>query len=210
MTRYDLSTAPIPDGFFWLNEPQAVRFECGLEVTTKANTDFWQRTHYGFRRDDGHCLLTPRSGDFALETAVEFSPRTRYDQCGLMVRVDAENWLKASVEYEDAELSRLGSVVTNLGFSDWATQDISSSVRVLRHRVSRRGSDFLIEWSADGDWHQVRVAHLHSLPEQGEVQIGIYACSPIGDRFECRFAYVDVGDSGWHRTESPHAPSSDP
>lgn len=202
MTRHDLSTAPIPDGFFWLNEPQAVRFERGLEVTTRAKTDFWQRTHYGFRRDDGHCLLTQRAGDFTLETAVEFSPRTKYDQCGLMVRVDADNWLKASVEYEDAELSRLGSVVTNLGFSDWATQDISSAVRSLRHRVSRRGSDFLVEWSDGGDWHQTRVAHLHALPEKAEAQIGIYACSPIGDRFQCRFAYVDIAESGWRRDDA--------
>lgn len=202
MTRYDLATGPVPDGFFWLNEPHAVRFEGGLEVTTKAKTDFWQRTHYGFRRDDGHCLLTHSEGDFTLETAVKFSPRTRYDQCGLMVRVDAENWLKASLEYEDAELSRLGSVVTNLGFSDWATQDISSAVRALRHRVSRRGSDFLVEWSAGDDWHQVRVAHLHALPETAEVQIGIYACSPVGDRFVCRFEYVDIGENGWHRDDA--------
>jgi uncharacterized protein len=202
--RHDFTADPsIPDGFSWLNEPQAFAFERGLAITTRARTDFWQRTHYGFRRDDGHCLLATRSGDFSLEARADFSPQTQYDQCGLMIRLDAENWLKASVEYEDAQLSRLGSVVTNLGYSDWATQDISSTVRSICHRISRTGSDFLVQWSADGDdWHQTRVAHLHALASDAAVQLGIYACSPLGDRFQCRFSYIEIGESRWRPGES--------
>ena len=109
------------------------------------------------------------------------------------MRIDGENWIKASVEYEDRTLSRLGSVVTNLGFSDWATQDISSSVRALGHRIRRAGSDFMVEWSAQGEeWHQARIAHLHALGAAEDVQIGIYACSPLGDGFQCRFEYVEI------------------
>ncbi|HYU14551.1 MAG TPA: DUF1349 domain-containing protein [Candidatus Acidoferrum sp.] len=203
--HHDFTPERIPDGFAWFNEPQAFGFErgLGLAMTARAGTDFWQRTHYGFRRDDGHCLLTTRTGDFSLETGVESSPRARYDQCGLMVRFDGENWIKSSVEYEDPQTSRLGSVVTNLGFSDWATQDISSSVRSLWHRVSRRGSDFLVEWSPDGrDWRQMRIAHLHALGADSELQVGIYACSPLGDGFACRFAYIDIGESRWNGGES--------
>jgi regulation of enolase protein 1 (concanavalin A-like superfamily) len=196
--RHDFSDDRIPDGFFWFNQPPAFAFERGLVMTTAARTDFWQRTHYGFRRDDGHCLLTQRTGDFALETRVEFEPRTRFDQGGLMVRVHGDSWIKSSVEFENGELSRLGSVVTNLGYSDWATQDLSSAVRSLCHRISRRGSDFLLEWSPDGHaWHQMRVAHLHALAPDAALDIGVYACSPLGERFQCRFAFVDIGDSRW-------------
>jgi len=187
----------LPAGFSWLNEPQAVELDGGLVITTRPKTDFWQRTHYGFRRDDGHALLTRRAGDFALETATEFWPRAQYDQCGLMVRVDGDSWIKAAVEYEDPQLSRLGSVVTNRGFSDWATQDISSAVRAMRYRVSRRGADFLLEWSDGGAWHQMRVAHLAALEESAEVDVGVYACSPTGEGFRCRFASIDLGDSQW-------------
>ena len=159
----------LSEGFFWLNPPARYHLGDGLEIYTDRDTDFWQRTHYGFRRDDGHCLLTHQEGDFSLLTQVEFRPRQQYDQCGLMVRVDAENWIKLSTEYEDEQHSRLGSVVTNLGYSDWATQDVASNLRQLWYRISKRGADFLLEHSLDGqDWQQLRITHLHHLPEQLE------------------------------------------
>ena len=37
--------------------------------------------------------------------------------------LDSENWLKASIEYENEKISHLGSVVTNNGYSDWAQPD---------------------------------------------------------------------------------------
>jgi len=135
----------LSDDFYWLNEPTHYRLGNGLEISTDEKTDFWQNTHYGFQRDDGHCLLMRQVGDFSLMTQVEFQPREKYDQCGLMVRIDSQNWIKVSTEYESEQASRLGSVVTNLGYSDWATQDISSRYREMWYRISKRGSDFLLE-----------------------------------------------------------------
>jgi regulation of enolase protein 1 (concanavalin A-like superfamily) len=189
--RIDFDAEQLPDDFYWLNEPHSFTLDNGLQLLTKAETDFWQRTHYGFRRDDGHCLLTTFSGDFTLETRVSFAPKTQYDQCGLIVRVDAENWIKCSVEYEDEALSRLGSVVTNHGYSDWATQDIASTVSTMCYRIGRKQNDFFIQYSFDGDvWQQMRIAHLHRATP--ELQIGVYACSPIGAHFSCKFDYVDI------------------
>ena len=113
----------MPKDFYWFNEPARYQLGAGLEIYTNEKTDFWQKTYYGFQRDDGHCLLTSQPGDFSLMSQVEFRPKEKYDQCGLIVRGDRENWIKVSTEYEDEKCSRLGSVVTNLGFSDWATQD---------------------------------------------------------------------------------------
>lgn len=188
--------AALPQGFTWFNPPARWRLGSGLEIFTDARTDFWQRTHYGFRRDDGHCLLTRQAGDFTLMTRVEFDPIEKYDQCGLMVRIDAENWIKVSTEYEDEHTSRLGSVVTNLGYSDWATQDISPRHRAMSYRIQKQGSDFLLENSYDGQtWFQMRIAHLHQAAEFYE--IGVYACSPIGKDFHCRFTTLQIGDSQW-------------
>jgi len=186
----------IPSGWTWLNEPARYRLGNGLEIYTGEQTDFWQNTHYGFRRDDGHCLLRRQTGDFSLMTHVEFEPREKYDQCGLIVRVDAQNWIKVSTEYESAHASRLGSVVTNLGYSDWATQDIASSYGEMWYRISRRGSDFLLESSYDGrTWFQLRITHLHQLAAGCE--IGVYACSPIGKDFHCCFKTVEISDNAW-------------
>ncbi|MCK5119402.1 MAG: DUF1349 domain-containing protein, partial [Candidatus Latescibacteria bacterium] len=176
----------LPKTFYWFNEPAKYELGSGLEIFTDEKTDFWQNTYYGFQTDDGHCLLTRRDGDFSLTTSVEFRPREQYDQCGLMVRVDRENWIKVSTEYESEKYSRLGSVVTNLGFSDWATQDIPSNTREMWYRIGKKGSDFLIENSYDGqNWHQLRITHLHRVSEP--LEVGVYACSPTGKNFWCRF-----------------------
>ncbi len=189
--HYDLRTEPA--GFSWFNRPPKYRFGAGLEILTAGRTDFWQRTHYGFRKDDGHAYLRRISEDFTITTHATWEPQGQYDQCGVFARVDATNWIKASVEYEGLLPSRLGSVVTNLGYSDWATQDLSSSTRSMWYRLSRRESDVLIEWSNDGKtWTQMRVAHLHAAAE--EIEIGIYACSPVGDGFSCVFSHIDIGD----------------
>lgn len=196
MTTYTFDSAALPAGFFWFNEPKRYFFDHGLNIITAANTDFWQGTHYGFRRDDGHCLLTTVTGNFALATQVEFTPRSQYDQCGLMVRVDSQNWIKCSVEYESPTLSRLGSVVTNLGFSDWATQDIASTVTAISYRLSRQGQDFLLEYAFPaGAWQQMRITHLHAVGDA--LPIGIYACSPIGEDFHCRFRFITIGENQW-------------
>jgi hypothetical protein len=186
-------------GFYWFNQPGRYRLGAGLEIYTDEKTDFWQNTHYGFQRDDGHCLLTRCSDDFCITAQVEFHPQNMYDQCGLMVRLDSHNWIKVSTEYENEHASRLGSVVTNLGYSDWATQDIPSSQREMRYRISKRGSDFLLEASFDGlAWLQLRIAHLHQPAEAYE--IGVYACSPIGKDFWCRFKSLEIADNVWLAT----------
>ena len=186
----------LPQDFYWLNEPARYHVGNGLEIFTDEKTDFWQRTHYGFQRDDGHCLLVPQTGDFSLITHVEFHPRTKYDQCGLMIRIDSQNWIKVSTEYENEQVSRLGSVVTNDGYSDWATQDIMSNPQAMWYRISKRDRDFLLENSSDGQvWFQMRITHLHK--EADDYEIGVYACSPIGKDFQCCFKTLAISDNLW-------------
>jgi regulation of enolase protein 1 (concanavalin A-like superfamily) len=119
----------------------------------------------------------------------------------VIIYLDSDNWFKASIEYENNEFSRLGSVVTNLGYSDWATTDIPTPSSMW-YRLSRRSPDFLIESSLDGkDFRQMRIFHLHLLgetsPEMGKldppassvvsVPFGLYACSPLNSSFTASF-----------------------
>jgi hypothetical protein len=195
-SKDDFSKSRLSADYFWLNAPDKYQTGNGLEMWTMPQTDFWQRTHYGFRNDNGHCLLQEVSGDFSLTTQVEFRPTMLYDQCGLIIRLDENNWIKASTEYINEESSKLGSVVTNLGYSDWATQDIASSVNQLWYRISRRGQNFLLEASRDGTiWQQLRICHLHEAT--GNIAAGLYACSPLENSFWCRFHFLQFGPNEW-------------
>ena len=72
--------------------------------------------------------------------------------------LNSDNWFKASIEYENKKIQRLGSVVTNHGYSDWATTDISSDIKSMWYRFSRRDSDYCIECSEDGiNFRQMRI-----------------------------------------------------
>ena len=187
----------IPEPFYWFNKPARYSVGDGLEIYTDEKTDFWQRTYYGFQRDNGHSLFVRQAGDFSLVTRVESRPREQYDQCGLMVRADSGNWIKVSTEYENEQWSRLGSVVTHRGFSDWATQDIPSGYEEMWYRIRKNGQDFLLESSSDGrDWLQLRITHLQKIP--GTLEVGVYACSPVGKDFWCRFKVLAISENEWY------------
>ena len=177
---------PLDPRLTWSNRPAALDVRDGvLVVHMDAETDFWQRTHYGFRADNGHFLSLDVRGDFVLSTHVLLEPAHQYDQAGLMVRLSAASWLKTSVEFQPNAPSQLGAVVTNHGYSDWSTQAFERSPLSYSLRVRREANDYVVEWSAEetpgaDDWAQLRVAHLCEDDGQGPVACGLYACGPKG------------------------------
>jgi uncharacterized protein len=115
-------------------------------------------------------------------------PLHQYDQAGLMIRLSAECWLKTSVEYENDAASRLGCVVTNRGYSDWSTQDVSSTFTEFAVRLTRDGADYLVEARGPGmQWTQLRLAHLDEDSGSNPIQCGVYACSPKQAGFAATF-----------------------
>lgn len=175
----------------WFNPPPRCEGDPAtgtLRVWPAEKTDFWRTTHYGFEADSGHFLQRPVHGDFVMHTHVAWAPAHQYDQAGLMVRVSPTCWLKTAVEFEPEGPSRLGAVVTNAGLSDWSTQDVPTGLRALWLRVRREGRDYWVEAGPDGQhWSQLRLARLHA-DDGGEVQAGLYACSPRGAGFVAAFS----------------------
>lgn len=168
-----------------------------IRITTEPGTDLWQRTYYGFQNDNAPVLqLETDETRFSFTVRTDFDSKHRFDQCGVAVYLDSENWLKASIEYENAKYQRLGSVVTNLGYSDWATSDIPASVRSMWYRLSRREADYCIECSTDGvHFQQMRICHLHA--GAGTIRFGVYACSPENSSFEAVFSHMELGPCLW-------------
>ena len=109
--------------FKWTREPANYCItEDKIEIITKPYTDLWQRTYYHFRNDNAPVLqLETDETYFSFVVKTEFESKHRFDQCGVVMYLDSENWIKGSIEYENKTFQHLGSVVTNHGYSDWAT-----------------------------------------------------------------------------------------
>lgn len=191
----------------WVRPPENFDIQPGrIRIQTEPGTDLWQRTYYGFRNDNAPVLqMETEEKFFSFVVKTDFtSSHHRFDQCGVVVYLDSENWLKGSVEYENEVYQRLGSVVTNHGYSDWATTDISASVKSMWYRLSRRESDYCIECSYDGiAFKQMRICHLNE--GAGNVRFGIYACSPENSTFEAVFTNMELTECKWqaHDGQAP-------
>ncbi len=182
----------------WTRAPEEFEIsEDKIIIITEPNTDLWQRTYYGFRNDNAPVLqLSTKEKYFSFTVKTQFDSKRRFDQCGVAMYLNSDNWLKASIEYENENFQRLGSVVTNHGFSDWATTDIDASVKTIWYRLSRRESDYCIECSYDGvNFKQMRVCHIWEGAE--EIRFGIYACSPEQSSFKAIFTEMDISECKW-------------
>lgn len=186
------------DNLFWIREPKEYSIEDNkITIITEKCTDLWQRTYYGFQNDNAPVLqMKTNEKYFSFVVKTSFESKRRFDQCGVVIYLDSDNWLKGSIEYENDKIQRLGSVVTNHGYSDWATTDIDANVKEMWYRLSRREDDYCIECSYDGkEFHQMRICHL--IEGKDEIVFGIYACSPEASSFKATFTNMEVMDCQW-------------
>lgn len=183
----------------WERHPREYKADGGrLEVVTAPRTDLWQRTYYHFRNDNAPVFqMETEQKFFSFIVKCDFTEsRQRFDQCGIVMYLDSENWLKASVEYENERFRHLGSVVTNHGYSDWATTAVPASVNTMWYRLSRREDDYCIECSYDGaEFTQMRVCHLWE--GGGKIRFGVYACSPEESSFKAVFTDFALTECAW-------------
>ena len=180
--------------------------DTAIRITTTPHTDLWQRPYYHFRNDNAPVLqMETDEKYFSFTVKTEFTDsHHRFDQCGVVLYLDSENWLKGSIEYETDEFQHLGGVVTNNGYSDWATTSIDASVKSMWYRLSRREDDFCIECSYDGEnYQQMRICHMWK--GGGAVQFGIYACSPEDSSFKAVFTDMKLSECMWkaHDGQAP-------
>ena len=183
----------------WVRAPERFCVEPdGVSITTEPGTDLWQRTYYHFRNDNAPLLqMETEEKFFSFLVKTDFAEsHHRFDPCGIVMYLDSENWLKASVEYENEQFQLLGSVVTNHGWSDWATTEIPADVKTMWYRLSRREDDYCVECSRDGEhFSQMRVCHMWE--GAGKIRFGVYACSPEDSSFTAVFTDLEITDCAW-------------
>ena len=182
----------------WTRTPKRYNVtEDKVVVITEPFTDLWQRTYYHFRNDNAPVLqMETNEKYFSFVVKTEFDTKVRYDQSGIVMYLDSENWLKAAMEYENDTIQRLGSVVTNNGYSDWASVDVDASVKSIWFRFSRRDNDFCIENSSDGvNFKQMRICHMFNVKDT--IKFGIFACSAEDSSFKASFTDMEITECKW-------------
>ncbi len=142
----------------WSNPPVDLRLSGDdLLVTAAEGSDAWRHTSYGFVHDSEHALLATFEQGTAVEVVFTALFSEQFDQAGLFIRADDENWIKAGVEFADGQ-PQVGAVVTR-GSSDWSVAPVPEW---LDQRVTIRASwaDDAITLRArrdDEPWRLVRV-----------------------------------------------------
>lgn len=169
----------------WLNEPaEWHQTSNGLQVVTDQQTDFWRSTWYGFERHSGHLYGCEVEGEFTFQVCVEGEFTTLYDQAGLMLLQDDAHWLKAGIEYNDAQ-PMIGSVLTNPR-SDWATGIFTGNPRRFWLRLTRLADCLRLQYSTDGEvWPLLRLA---PFPPSECCFIGVMCCTPERQGLAVRFS----------------------
>lgn len=176
----------------WINPPPFHEMRGDeLHVRTGRDTDWWNNTFYGFRHANGHFLAHQMTGDFSLEATFAAGYHRLYDQAGVMLRVDDNNWLKTGTEYTDGAL-HFSVVVTRDDQSDWSVLKLGGdiglpvTVRLTRHAEALR----VQRLDADGVWQLVRLAYLR-MPQT--VEAGPMCCSPTSEGLDVSFSRIAFG-----------------
>lgn len=186
------------NNFKWIRNPASYFVNNNkIEIITEPYTDLWQRTYYHFRNDNAPVFqMETEEKFFSFVVKTEFESVHRFDQCGIVMYLDSDNWLKGSIEYENEKFQHLGSVVTNNGYSDWATTEIDANIKSMWYRFSRREDDYCIECSENGEiFKQMRICHMFK--GANKIKFGIYACSPENSSFKAVFSNMKITECKW-------------
>jgi hypothetical protein len=168
----------------WYNPPSTYTFQDNtIELAVEAGTDFWQITHYGFMRDNGHFGFVEKEGDFIATVKVSGQYQDQYDQAGLMIRIDKHNWIKTGIEFVDGA-QQVSAVVTRQ-FSDWSVVPRKDNPLAIWLKLIRRKDYVEIRYSFDNQiFDLLRLAYF---PPHLPVQIGVMAAAPDGKGFKAIF-----------------------
>lgn len=63
-------------------------------VRSKAETDFWLKTHYGFEVMNGHVFYNEMMTDFQAEVQLRMNPNSKFDRSRSFVMISENCWLK--------------------------------------------------------------------------------------------------------------------
>jgi len=177
------------DRMQWFNEPEnwSVKNDV-LTMDVTPQSDYWRISHYGFTVDDAPFLYTLRGGEFEVKVKISGEYKVRFDQAGLMLRIDEENYIKTGIEYVDGKYN-LSAVVTHKT-SDWSVITLDKPVDYIWIKAVRRLDAVEIFYSFD-DKEYVMMRNCW-LQDNTPVMVGMMAACPDGNGFKAKFEHFQI------------------
>ena len=168
----------------WFNEPEQWKVEDKtLTMSVTPQSDYWRISHYGFTVDDAPFYYATYGGEFEAKVKITGDYKVRFDQAGLMLRADKENYIKAGIEFVDGKYN-ISCVVTH-HTSDWSVITLDKPIDHIWIKAVRRLDAVEIFYSFD-DKNYVMMRNCY-MPDNTPVMVGMMAACPDGQGFEARF-----------------------
>lgn len=173
----------------WFNEPEKWEIKNNsLRLSVTPQSDYWRISHYGFTVDDAPFYYTTYGGEFEAKVKITGQYKARFDQMGLMIRVDKENYIKAGIEFVDGKYN-LSTVVTHTT-SDWSVIKLDKTPPFVWIKAVRRLDAVEVFYSFDDkEYIMMRNAHLQ---DNTPVMVGLMAACPDGNGFNAIFENFSV------------------
>lgn len=177
------------DKMNWFNEPSDWKVSGNkLTMSVTPKSDYWRISHYGFTVDDAPFYYSEYGGEFEAKVKIAGDYKVRFDQAGMMIRIDHENYIKTGIEFVDGRYN-LSTVVTHRT-SDWSVIALDRPVDFIWIKAVRRLDAIEIFYSFDDvEYHMMRNAWMEA---NRPVKIGMFAACPDGDGFNVSFSGFKV------------------
>ncbi|MCS3529287.1 DUF1349 domain-containing protein [Chryseobacterium sp. JUb7] len=168
----------------WFNEPEKWEIKNNkMSMMVTPQSDYWRISHYGFTVDDAPFYYTTYGGEFEAKVKISGDYKARFDQMGLMLRIDKENYIKAGIEFVDGKYN-LSTVVTHTT-SDWSVITLDKTPPAVWIKAVKRLDAVEIFYSFDDKTYiMMRNAHLQ---DNSPVMVGLMAACPDGTGFTATF-----------------------
>ena len=138
--------------------------------------------------DDDLFYYTTKGGQIEVTLKITGNYSSRYDQMGLMLRIDEKHWIKTGIEYVDGE-QNFSTVVTN-DKSNWNVIKLSKQPKSVWIKAVRRLDAVDISYSLDGE--SFSMSNLVYLKSHVHVMVGMMAASPDGNGFKAVFEDFEI------------------
>lgn len=173
----------------WFNEPAKWKIDGNaLTMSVTPQSDYWRISHYGFTVDDAPFYWAEYGGEFEVKVKISGDYKVRFDQAGLMLRVDHENYIKAGIEFVDGKYN-ISAVVTH-HTSDWSVITLDKPVPYIWIKAVRRLDAVEVFYSFD-DKECILMRNAW-MQDNIPMKVGLMGACPDGTGFNAKFENFTV------------------